>query len=126
MGIFAIYPLLKCNRVVFLKCYTIISYYTTHTYTHTHIYSFWEYITNNKQIQFLFLVKQISTYIINVISVALLEARCGETHPTDPPRYIGDVQVVLVILESVSLSANYFTQKIHFIYIFSIYIIKTD
>ena len=48
------------------------------------------------------------TYIINVISIDLFEPTCRETHPSYSSSHIRNIQVVFLILETVSLTAYKF------------------
>ena len=56
-----------------------------------------------------------STYIINVISVHLFEARCWERHSQDAVCYVCDIKIIFGVLEPPSLSTCDFANKVHYI-----------
>ncbi len=62
-----------------------------------------------KEILIVFLM----AYIIDIVSVALFEARGGEGHAGHALRDVGNVQVVLVLLQPVSLPAHNLSEEIH-------------
>jgi len=55
------------------------------------------------------------SYIINVITIKTLEALSWEGHCKNPFRYVCNIKVILLILESVPLPTHNLTKPIHFI-----------